>query len=90
MTYRPPSLPALGHAIRDARLDRGLTQLELAATIGLNRAHLGHVEQGRRNATYRTLASIATALGVPLQEILTRADAHEAAHGTAAEPPRAR
>lgn len=79
MRYRPPSLTALGHAVRDARLARGLTQLELAAAVGLNRAHLGHVEQGRRNATYRTLASIALALDTPLQDILDRADAHEAA-----------
>lgn len=79
MDYRPPSLTALGLALRDARLSRGLTQLELAAAIGLNRAHLGHVEQGRRNATYRTLSSIAAALGVPLQHLLDRADAHEAA-----------
>ncbi|HWT92526.1 MAG TPA: helix-turn-helix transcriptional regulator [Solirubrobacteraceae bacterium] len=73
-----PSLVALGRAVRELRVARGLNQRELGERVGHNqRSYIGHVEQGRRNATYETLSAIAAALGVSLSELVARAEVHE-------------
>ena len=53
------------------RLDRQLTQEELAAKAGLSRMALGKVERGAVVPRARTLADLAKALAVPVGEIVT-------------------
>jgi transcriptional regulator with XRE-family HTH domain len=49
--------------IKDIREKRGLTQAELAAEIGMNRALLSQIECGHMLPTLDTLLAIARALG---------------------------
>lgn len=68
--------------MRRVRLERGLTQQELAAAVGnsakdedghpqpLDRAFLVRIEKGQSNPTLVTMARLALALGVPLAELV--------------------
>ena len=52
------------------RLDRQLTQEELAAKAGLSRVALGKIERGAVVPRSRTIADLATALAVPIGEVV--------------------
>lgn len=53
------------------RLDRQLTQEELARKAGLSRMALGKIERGIVAPRARTLAALGDALGVPLGDLVT-------------------
>lgn len=57
-------LTAVGAAIRDHRLQAGLTQAELDQRAGIGRPHLNHIEGGRKNPTVVVLVHLARSLGV--------------------------
>ncbi len=71
---RSPEHAALGEAIRLARVERGLSQEQLADAAGVHVTHLGGVERGVRNPNYATIVKLARALGVTPGTIVTRAD----------------
>ena len=52
------------------RLDRGMTQEELAAKAGLSRLSLGRIERGAVVPRARTLTDLAKALRVPVGELV--------------------
>jgi transcriptional regulator with XRE-family HTH domain len=64
----------LGAAIRQARVNAGLSQDELAWRSGLHRAYMGFVEQGRYNVTVVKLRQIADGLRIKPSEILAAID----------------
>jgi transcriptional regulator with XRE-family HTH domain len=64
------ALQLLGHTIRTFRKQRGLTQHELAARVGLAGSYVSAIERGRRNVTIWTLLHIAAALQVSLSTLL--------------------
>ena len=53
---------AVGGELRRARLERGLTQLELGTRLGTSGAYVANVEAGRENLTLGQLANLAQAL----------------------------
>lgn len=57
-----PELIALGSAIKQARMDRQISQEELALVAGVDRSYLGRVERGDNNPAALTLVKIAVAL----------------------------
>ena len=63
-------LTALGAAIREHRLQAGLTQAELAQRAGIGRPHLNHIEGGRKNPTVVVLVHLARGLGVDPADLL--------------------
>lgn len=60
----------LGSEIRQARLNAGLSQDELAHRCGLHRAYMGFVEQGRYSITVATLVQVCSELDTKPSEIL--------------------
>ena len=52
------------------RLDRRLTQANLAERAGLSRVALGKIERGAVLPRARTLVALARALGVPVRELV--------------------
>jgi transcriptional regulator with XRE-family HTH domain len=58
--------PLVGFArrLREIRLERGLSQEQLASLAGLDRTYVSGCETGRRNATIRTIIRLAAALQV--------------------------
>ena len=59
----------IGKKIKATRLKNRISQEELGALAGLNRAYMGDVERGR-NISIKTLYKIAKALKVSSSEIL--------------------
>lgn len=48
MTRPPPALTPFGRRLRELRKERGLTQKEMAAAIGVSTAYLSALELGQR------------------------------------------
>ena len=51
------------------RKRQGITQEELARASGVDRTHMGSIEQGRRNPTLTTIHKISKALKLPLEHL---------------------
>ena len=63
-------LELLGRRIREARVRRGLTQLDLAQAAELSVAYVSLIERGGRNPPLTTVASLARALGVGVTDLV--------------------
>jgi ribosome-binding protein aMBF1 (putative translation factor) len=57
-----------GARMRALRLQRGLSQEELAFSCDLDRTYIGSVERGERNISLVNIHTIATALKVSVKE----------------------
>ncbi|WP_171009342.1 helix-turn-helix transcriptional regulator [Sphingomonas sp. 2SG] len=62
---------AVGRRIHDVRLAVGLGQAECARTAGIDTSSMFRIETGAQNLTLDTLARVALALDVPMDELLT-------------------
>jgi len=60
-----------GRAVKAARVEKGLSQEELAARIDADQAYVSRIEAGRMNVTLETAEQIADALEVELEMLLT-------------------
>jgi len=67
-------LAALGAAIRTRRIELGLSQEELADSIGLHRTYIGGVERGERNLGVENLARFARGLRLKVSELAAAAE----------------
>lgn len=56
--------------LKELRLARGLSQEELADKAGCHRTYVGMLERRSGNPSLRVLAELATALDVPVVELL--------------------
>lgn len=65
-----PLLRKVGERIRQVRIEKSLSQEELADLAGLDRSYMSGIERGVRNTSVLKLAGIAKALGVPLRDLL--------------------
>jgi DNA-binding XRE family transcriptional regulator len=61
---------AIGARIRQLREASSLTQEALARSARVGRITLVRIEKGEQSPKYETLASLAKALGLPVQELL--------------------
>lgn len=59
----------LGRRILDARKQKGMSQEQLAGESGIDRSHMGFIEQGRRKPTLSTLYKITDTLGISLEQL---------------------
>ena len=59
----------LGERVRELRLQRGLSQEELAFKSGMHRTYLSGIERAERNPSLKNITAIAEALGVTLSEL---------------------
>src|SRR4051812_46022607 len=63
-----------GERIRRARDERGMKQGYIARTANITQAHLSRIENDESGVTDHTLKKIATAIGVPFEDIVVRKD----------------
>ena len=68
--------PALGAYIRKLRKDRGMSIRELAEAAGCSAAHVTRIELAQRRDSMKTIVSLADALNVPTEELLSMAGQH--------------
>jgi HTH-type transcriptional regulator/antitoxin HipB len=57
------SIDLIGHAIKQARKDRNLTQEELGKLVGVQKAQISKIENSIKNARLDTIMKIFKALG---------------------------
>lgn len=62
-------LTNLGKRIRDIRISKNLTQLELAVLCNNYAEQIGRIERGKLNVTICTLKKIADALNVKIADL---------------------
>lgn len=60
----------LGARIREIRKEKGITQVQLAHSLGKDQPSIQRLEAGNINPSYFYLREIATGLGVSIAEIL--------------------
>lgn len=60
----------LGANLKKIRLSKGIKQVEIARTLGVDRSFVSNLENGKTNPTLSTIASLAKALGVSTNELL--------------------
>ncbi len=65
-----PDLISLGARIKEVRLAKGMTQLELASALGKDHSSIARIESGRVNPSYLYLKELAKGLEVPLSTLL--------------------
>ncbi|MGD8373935.1 MAG: helix-turn-helix transcriptional regulator [Candidatus Woesebacteria bacterium] len=61
-----------GKRVRELRKERGLSQVELASKVGIDRSYMGFLERGERNPSLEMIAKIAEALSVTPDELLKK------------------
>lgn len=60
---------ALGKRIQRARKETGLTQEQLAEKVGISRAYMGYIEQGRYSASLEVIEKVARVLRVKMSDL---------------------
>ncbi len=72
MLRKEPLLKKLGNRIRKIRTDKGLSQVELANSIGKDQQSIQRLEKGNVNPTFFYLKEIASGLDVEIDEIVNK------------------
>ena len=62
-------LERFGHTVRERRLDRNLSQEDLADLCCLHRTYISDIELGKRNVSLTNIEKVAIALGITLSEL---------------------
>ena len=61
----------LGNTIRNLRLAKGLTMLELATAVGIDKSYVSYLESGTKtNVSLDILKKLSQVLQVPLTELI--------------------
>jgi transcriptional regulator with XRE-family HTH domain len=60
----------LGDVLRDARMQRGLTLREVSAGARVSLGYISEIERGQKEASSELLASLCSALDMPLSDVL--------------------
>ncbi len=62
----------LGSAIKKARVEKGLSQEQLAEILDVTPTHVKHMESGRRNPSVEILFAISERLNMSLDSLCTK------------------
>jgi transcriptional regulator with XRE-family HTH domain len=65
----------LGHQLRKAREEAGLTQEQLSYAAGIDRTYISQLENNRKSPTVDVLFRLCDALGVSASGLLARVEA---------------
>lgn len=66
---------AISRAIRERRVNLGVSQEELGNRADLHRTYISDIEAGRRNLSLRSLFRISSGLGLSVSDLLKMAEA---------------
>ncbi|MCE1199368.1 MAG: helix-turn-helix domain-containing protein [Marinilabiliales bacterium] len=72
MEYQDGTLARIGIRIVELRKLKGIKQIDLAISSGIDDSSLRRIEEGRANPTIKTLSKIAQALGVEVGDFFAR------------------
>jgi len=71
---RRSAFAVVGERIRVIRVERNLTQEDVAHAAGMNLSYYGKLERGQNNPTLDTLIRVAEAIGASLPEVVAGLD----------------
>lgn len=60
----------LGNNLKRLRTKKGITQGDIARSLGVSRGFVSNIENGKTNPTLATIARLANAIGVTSDELL--------------------
>lgn len=69
---------AFGDAVRDARVNHGYSQEELADLCGMHRTYISDIERGLRNVSLENIEKISAALDIPLSVLFEQIETENA------------
>lgn len=61
-----------GDKVRALRLEKGLSQEQLADRAGFHRTYIGMIERAEKNITLESIEKISKALGCKITELIER------------------
>lgn len=59
-----------GENMKKFRLDKNMSQGDICRALGLDRAYISNVENGKQNLTLSTMEKVAKVLGVGIDQLL--------------------
>lgn len=62
--------PRFGRNLRKARLNAGLSQMQVAKSIHADKSYISNLEQGKKNPTLFTLSKLAKSIGISISKLL--------------------
>ncbi len=60
----------LGQNLRRIRTKKAISQTRIAKELGIDRAFISNIENGKTNPTLSTIAKLAKAVGVSIDELI--------------------
>jgi transcriptional regulator with XRE-family HTH domain len=60
----------LGNNLKRIRTEKGITQGDIAKSLGVSRGFVSNLENGKTNPTLATITKLATAIGVTTDQLL--------------------
>lgn len=60
----------LGKNLKRIRTQKGISQGDIVRALKIDRAFVSNIENGKTNPTLETIAKIAKAIGVPIEELI--------------------
>ena len=72
MANRKALAAVFGEVVRELRLERGLTQDQLAEEAKTERSHISALERAEKGPSLATIFTIAPALGMSASELITQ------------------
>jgi transcriptional regulator with XRE-family HTH domain len=64
-----PSVPAVGHRLRQARVGRGVSLRALAREVGVSASLISQIETGKSQPSVSTLYAMTSALGISVEHV---------------------
>jgi len=65
----PDEAQKLGDNLKRIRTERGISQSDIAKSLGVSRGFVSNIENGKRNPTLATISRLAKAINVPTEEL---------------------
>jgi len=59
-----------GDNMKKIRLEKGMSQGDICRALGLDRAYISNIENGKQNLTISTMEKVAKALGMSVDQLL--------------------
>jgi len=60
----------LGKNLKRIRVQKSMTQGDIVRTLGVSRSFVSNIENGKTNPTLATIAKLAKALGVSIEDLI--------------------
>jgi len=59
-----------GDNMKKIRLEKGMSQGDICRALGLDRAYISNIENGKQNLTISTMEKVAKVLGMSVDQLL--------------------